>query len=110
MQTNFQVRSDRFDQKPARSHDGPKLPAASHPIDEAASVELIKGFTSGVVTDCSKLRVRKEPSTDAEVLLVINVLSEVTVDMDASTVQFYKVRTDAGVEGFCMKKYIAIKR
>lgn len=69
-----------------------------------------KATISGVVTDCVKLNVRKEPSPDAEVVAVIELLSEVAVDMDASSEGFYKICTAAGIEGYCMKKYIALPR
>ncbi len=117
MQNNSQGRRDRFDSKNTPVHEEPNtrsdsrtLRTEGHPVDEAAPAEETKNFASGVVTDCLKLNVRKDPDGDADVLVVINALSEVTVDMDASTDEFYKVRTAAGIEGFCMKKYIALKR
>ncbi len=113
MQNNSQGRHDRFDPKAAPVHDESNsrgLRAKTHPVDEAAPAEVMKSFAAGVVTDCLKLNVRKEPSDNAEVLVIINALSEVVVDMDASTDAFYKVCTGAGVEGFCMKKYIALKK
>lgn len=83
-----------------------------NPVDEAANIskdEMKAAMTSGVVTDCLKLNVRKKPSADAEILVIIDALSEVMVDVDASTNDFYKVAVD-GVEGFCMKKYIALRK
>lgn len=64
----------------------------------------------GVVTDCLRLNVRKEPEGDAPVVAVIDCLSQVTVDLEASTELFCKVRTPDGIEGFCMKKYIQLRR
>lgn len=64
----------------------------------------------GIVTDCLKLRVRKQPNTAAEVLCEIDALSEVQIDEKESTEEFYKVCTEAGIEGFCMKKFIAVKQ
>lgn len=64
----------------------------------------------GIVTDCLKLRVRKQANTTAEVLCEIDALSEVQIDEKESTEEFYKVCTGAGVEGFCMKKFIAVKQ
>lgn len=63
----------------------------------------------GVVIDCQKLNMRKEPSSDAEVIGTIAVGSEVSIDEAASTEDFYKVCTAAGAEGFCMKKFISVK-
>lgn len=64
----------------------------------------------GVVTDCVKLNVRKTPDPDGAILTVITALSTVTVDLDASTETFCKVRTDDGIEGYCMKRYIHLRR
>lgn len=65
----------------------------------------------GVVVNCQKLRVRSKASADADnTVVVLDALSEVTVDEDDSTEDFYKVCTAAGIEGFCMKKFIALKR
>lgn len=62
----------------------------------------------GIVTNCLYLNVRKRPDINADVAVVIDALTQVCVDLDASTEDFYKVRTSDGVEGFCMKKYITL--
>ena len=43
-------------------------------------------------------------------MAVIDCLSQVDVDLDGSTKDFCKVRTPDGIEGFCMKKYIQLRR
>ena len=40
----------------------------------------------------------------------IDALSKVMVDMAESTNDFFKVVTETGIEGFCMRKYIALKK
>lgn len=60
---------------------------------------------AGVVTDCERLNVRETPSVGATVVAVLPALSSVTVDLEQSTEDFYKVCTAEGVEGFCMKRY-----
>lgn len=118
MQNNSQGRRDP---KAAPAHessstqpDSRGLRTETHPVDEAAPAkmvaEVMKDFTEGIVTDCVKLNVREAPSTDAKVLDTIELLTWVEVDTAASTSEFYKVRTEDGVEGFCMRKYIALKR
>lgn len=62
----------------------------------------------GLVSDCANLRVRKEPNNKAEVLGTIPVNTEVMVDEDESTGEFYKIYTDSGLEGFCMKQFITV--
>lgn len=67
----------------------------------------------GVVTDCLKLNVRSTPENDpnnGNVLGTIECLTGVLIDEAASTEEFYKVKTESGLEGFCMKKYIAVMR
>lgn len=63
----------------------------------------------GVVTDCLRLNLREKPDPGATVLMVIPASTEVTIDLEASTDKFYRVCTAAGVEGFCMRKYITIR-
>ena len=65
--------------------------------------------TKGYLTNCIKLNVRAEAEKDADVLCILDQDAEVTIDLDNSTAEFYKVCTSAGVEGYCMKKYIAVK-
>lgn len=94
-----------------------------NPVDETSNVpkkeletpiDTVKAETkpntvSGVVVNCLKLNVRKEPKIDADVVTRISALTEVVIDTGASAGDFYKVCTDTGIEGFCMKKYIALK-
>ena len=60
----------------------------------------------GVVTECTKLNVRKAPNTDAAVVTTLSLGTEVMIDEENSTEEFYKVYTGTGVEGYCMKKFI----
>lgn len=64
----------------------------------------------GVVTDCLKLNIRKEPNKDSEVVTIVTCLDELKIDPDASTNDWYAVCTVAGVEGFCMKKFVAVRQ
>lgn len=79
--------------------------------EEAVEVveEPVKEDVIGVVTGCAKLRVREAASANAKVLCEISENSEVIINEAESTKDFYKVCTEAGVEGFCMKKYITVR-
>lgn len=68
--------------------------------------EIIEGFVSG----CRKLNVRKAPYSRADVVCVIDENANVVIDEVNSTDVFYKVCTEAGAEGYCMKNYITIKQ
>lgn len=64
--------------------------------------------TLGFVVEANKLNVRKHPEKGADVLCVIPNGSQVKVDLEKSTLEWYHVVTSAGIEGFCMKNFVAI--
>lgn len=74
-------------------------------INEEPVIEEVKGY----LTNCAKLNVRATAAKDANVLCILDRDAEVTVDLDNSTSEFYKICTSAGVEGYCMKQFIAVK-
>lgn len=74
--------------------------------------EVIKENTllTGVVTDCFRLNIRKAPDKNADVATVTDLLTQLQVDEKKSTDDWYYVIDSNGNFGYCMKKYIAIKR
>lgn len=64
---------------------------------------------TGIVSGCKKLNIRKKPSKAAEVKTEANANTKLEIDMEKSTDEWYKVRTESGVSGFCMKKFVTIK-
>lgn len=77
--------------------------------NETVEPEASKVETIGVVFGCGKLNIRKEPNISAEVVYEALLKSELVIDLDKSTDEWYSVCTPAGVEGFCMKKFVEIK-
>lgn len=78
-------------------------------LAEEATTESVEPSTVlGMVTECVKLRVRSTPEIADNVLAEIILASEVLVDLKESTDEFYKITTEAGIEGYCMKQYIDI--
>lgn len=63
---------------------------------------------AGIVTNCVRLNVRKEPYFDADILCTIDVSTNLIIDEKESTDEFYKICTSAGIEGYCVKTYITI--
>ena len=110
MQNHSQGHRDRFEPKTTTRPESRGLRAECSSVDETAPAEVMKNITSGVVTECVRLNVRKTPSPDGEVVSIIDFLTNVVVDLESSTDAFYKISTATGVEGFCMKKYIALRR
>ena len=62
----------------------------------------------GKITGCKKLNVRKLPSRDSEIISKLVEGSEVMIDEKESTALFYKICTEHGIEGFCMKNFIKV--
>ena len=62
----------------------------------------------GKISNCKKLNVRKLPSRDAEIVSELIEGSEVMIDEKESTALFYKICTEHGIEGYCMKDYITV--
>ena len=77
--------------------------------DDPVVVEETPDFVTGVVVGCTKLNVREQMHTGATVLCELPVSSEVRIIADEHHDAWYHVFTASGVEGFCMKKYIAVE-
>ena len=58
--------------------------------------------------NCAKLNVRISPSTTALVVCVLENGSKVSIT-DDSDHNFYKVYTETGAYGFCMKQFITVE-
>lgn len=65
---------------------------------------------TGVVTDCLQAAVYEEPRANSKIIKVVMALTRVTVDMNKSTDGFYRISTSKGIQGYCMKKFIAVRR
>lgn len=70
---------------------------------ETGSVE------KGIVVDCTRLNIRKEPKKDAYIKAVVDAGAELRViDSDKHAGDWYKVITANKVHGYCMKKYVKL--
>ena len=77
------------------------------PVVEEPVIDFTPEVT-GVVVNCAKLNMRVAPSADAEILCTIDRNTEVVIDESESTDEFYAACTPAGMEGYCMRKYIEV--
>lgn len=81
-------------------------------IDEEMAAEPEKESIEifGVVTDCLKLNIREEPDKDSCIVAVVSCLTELKIYSEMSTDDWYAVCTASGIEGYCMKKFVAIRQ
>lgn len=96
----------------------------AEPKVEVPAVEMVKPFETvarmttpvtrknpiGKVVGCLKLNVREQASTYSDVVCEISVNTNVMIDDDNSTNEFYKICTEFGIEGYCMKKFIEVEK
>lgn len=74
--------------------------------NESVDNTFIRTDKIAIVGNCDRLNVRAEANINAEVISILNVGSEVLINDEKSTDEFYNISTSAGIEGFCMKGYI----
>lgn len=71
----------------------------------------IENVQLGKVVDCAQLNVRAEPSLFADLATdrPLKRNTEMMIYPDESTEDFYKICTESGVEGYCLKKFVSIQ-
>lgn len=74
-----------------------------HPVVETVSAYPKKGK----VHNCTKLNVRRAPSTTAPIMKIISEGTKVEV-LDEVEDAWYKVHVDGVGTGFCMKEFIKL--
>lgn len=77
--------------------------------EEKKQIEPIKKVKKckGLVSECSKLRIRYGASVKSKEIGCIEKNSIVKINIEDSTDSFYSVEFN-GIKGFCMKQYITI--
>ena len=61
------------------------------------------------VVNCLRLHVLAEPRADADVVCKVRYLTEVMVNEDESTDDYYKIHLAVGAEGYCDKSLVDIR-
>ena len=86
--------------------------AAGEPVDQPVEEAPKKETKVGIVANCEKLNLRRLPLKDSDGANIITELLPgvaVVIDEDESTPNFYKVITEDGLEGYCMRQFIEVK-
>lgn len=78
-------------------------------VEETVNTVPIPKTINGIVANCTKLNIRKGPSTNAEILGIVNVDSEMEIDMDKSNDNWFYVSTAVGIDGYCMRDFVNAK-
>lgn len=78
-------------------------------MEETVETVAIPEIIKGTVANCMKLNVRVKPRADADVLCVLDVNSELEIDMEKSNSDWFHINTAAGVDGYCMRRFVNAK-
>ena len=105
MKDNFKEKKKVVDQEVLESPEIKPENEITTEVEEPPKKEKVLG----TVVNCPRLRVREHPSINAVVAAEIDEGSEVVINEDKSTEEFYSVITATGLEGYCMKDYIQVK-
>ena len=62
----------------------------------------------GYVSGCLKLNIREEGYLGANVVCVVPEKTALLIEVAESNDKWYKVYTETGMEGFCMKQYVTL--
>ena len=75
-------------------------------VDETAEKKNERIVVRGKVSNCERLNVRRHPSINSDVRCIINKNAVVEIKENLSTDEWFRVKTEDDVYGFCMKKDI----
>lgn len=78
-------------------------------IEEEVEEEPAKPEPKTGIVTANKLNIRKLPAIGAQVVAVVDQNAALMIDRDYETVEWIKVCTAAGIEGYCMKKFVEVK-
>lgn len=95
-----------------RNYENTVVDDSAEIVEDTPVTETVEEVAEvfGVVTDCLRLNIREKPAKDSAVVTIVTCLDELKIDPDNSTDDWYAVCTASGVEGFCMKKFVAVRQ
>lgn len=64
---------------------------------------------TGIVVNCEKLNIRLKPNRESRILLVVEEGTALTINPIRSTHNWYSVKLEDGVYGYCMTDYVAVE-
>lgn len=99
---------DRFATSVAEPAVEAPKPVAEYvkPVVETVETVALPKTVEGVVANCAKLNVRSKPDISSDVVCILDVMSEMEIDIEKSTDDWFYVCTAIGVEGYCMRRFV----
>lgn len=75
-------------------------------VNETVETKTLPETVIGMVVGCAKLNVRAEANLFSDVVCILNSQSEIEINVDKSTKDWFYICTATGVEGYCLRKYV----
>lgn len=75
-------------------------------VQETVETVTLPKIVKGIVAHCAKLNVRENAIVNSGIVCVLNAMSEVKIDVNKSTTNWFYVICANGAEGYCMREYI----
>lgn len=92
--------------KPQSTNTLEVVPPKPQLVQETVETKTIPTNVEGTVVGCAKLNVRSDASLFADVVCTLDVMSEMMIDINKSTKDWFFVCTATGIEGYCMRKFV----
>lgn len=75
-------------------------------VQETVETVKLPNTVTGKVVNCAKLNVRENATVDSGIVCILDVMSEIEIDVKKSTENWFYIYTAIGAEGYCMKQYV----
>lgn len=75
-------------------------------VNETVETVSLPDTVEGVVVHCAKLNVRENATVDSAIVIVLDAMSEIKIDVNKSTENWFYIYSATGAEGYCMKQYV----
>jgi hypothetical protein len=81
------------------------VPEVKMVTETVETITLPKSVT-GEVANCYKLNIRVAPVANARIEAIVDAGAKLTINVNDSTDDWFKITTESGVNGYCMKKFV----
>ena len=75
-------------------------------VNETVETKTLPDVVIGMVVGCAKLNVRAEANLFSDIVCTLNSQSEIEINVNKSTKDWFYICTATGVEGYCLRKYV----
>lgn len=75
-------------------------------VTETVETVTLPKTVTGEVANCYKLNIRVAPVANARIEVIVDAGTKLTINVNESTDDWFKITTESGVNGYCMKKFV----